>query len=84
MDAFQEKVGGHPFLYADTFFTEEEFERVFDHTTYRRVRRDYHAEGAFPSLYNKVKPEIDVLAACDDAAKVFDKIAAKHGNSKRD
>ena len=77
MDAFVERVGGHPFLYADTFYTgEAEFERVFDHSTYNRVRESYHAADAFPTLFEKVRPELDVMAACEDAAKVFDAIAA--------
>ncbi len=31
-------------------------------TAYEKVREKYHANGAFPHLYDKVKPEIDVFA----------------------
>ena len=48
-------------MYADIFMSREEFENMFDLTSYEIVRRKYHAEGAFPHLYDKVKPEIDVF-----------------------
>lgn len=41
--------------------TREEFEEMFDLTLYEKVRKKYSAEGAFPHLYDKVKPEIDVF-----------------------
>jgi len=62
MEEFTRSVGGYHFLYADTFLTREEFEEMFDTTAYERVRSKYHAEGAFPHLYDKTKPEIDVVA----------------------
>jgi delta24-sterol reductase len=61
MEKFTRDVGGYSFLYADIFMTEDEFEQMFDLTLYRKVRKRYHAEGAFPSLYEKVRPEIDVI-----------------------
>jgi len=61
MEKFTQEVGGYPFLYADIFMTREEFEKMFDLTAYEQVRQKYHAEGAFPHLYEKIKPEIDVL-----------------------
>ena len=39
----------------------EEFESMFDLIAYENVRTKYFAEGAFPHLYDKVKPEIDVF-----------------------
>ena len=30
-------------------------------SAYEQVRQKYHSEGAFPHLYEKIKPEIDVL-----------------------
>ncbi len=62
MEHFTREVGGYSFLYADTFMTEDELHEMFDHTLYQRVRRAYAAEGAFPTLYEKTKPEIDVIA----------------------
>lgn len=66
MESFTQQVGGFPFLYADTFMTREEFEQMFDLSLYRAVRRKYHAEGAFPDLYDKIKPEVDVFAVLEE------------------
>ncbi|MEM7159099.1 MAG: FAD-binding oxidoreductase [Myxococcota bacterium] len=62
MEHFTREVGGYSFLYADTFMSETEFREMFDHTLYDQVRRDYGAEGAFPTLYEKTKPEVDVIS----------------------
>ena len=51
---FCREVGGYPFLYADIFMDRKEFEQMFDLTAYERVREKYHANGAFPHLYDKV------------------------------
>lgn len=41
--------------------TREEFEEMFDLTLFEQVRKKYFAVDAFPHLYDKVKPEIDVF-----------------------
>ncbi|GJQ66671.1 hypothetical protein Trydic_g4638 [Trypoxylus dichotomus] len=61
MEKFTRDVGGYSFLYADIFMSKKEFEEMFDLTLYEKVRKKFHAEGAFPHLYQKVKPEIDVF-----------------------
>lgn len=66
MEAFTREVNGFPFLYADTFMTREEFAEMFDLTLYEKVRKEYSADGAFPHLYDKIKPEVDVLAVLDE------------------
>ncbi|KIG18352.1 FAD/FMN-containing dehydrogenase [Enhygromyxa salina] len=66
MEAFTQSVRGFPFLYADTFMTPKEFEEMFDLSLYREVRAKYAAEGAFPTLYDKIKPEVDVLAVLEE------------------
>lgn len=48
---------GFHMLYADIFMTRKEFEQMFDHALYRKVRKKYHAQGAFPEVYDKVIPE---------------------------
>ena len=58
---FTADVGGYPFLYADIFMTRPEFEAMFDLKLYEEVRKKFHADGAFPHLYDKIKPEIDVV-----------------------
>lgn len=69
MEEFTREVGGYPFLYADTFMTREEFGQMFDLTLYEQVRAKYAAEGAFPHLYDKIKPEVDVFAVLDREAR---------------
>jgi delta24-sterol reductase len=54
MEKFTTEQGGAPFLYAQTFFTKEEFENTFDLTLYREVRKKWKAEGAFVDLFTKV------------------------------
>ncbi len=66
MEAFTREVGGFPFLYADTFMTREEFDKTFDLSLYRKVRRSYGADGAFPDLYDKIRPEVDVMAVLEE------------------
>lgn len=61
MEEFTRDVGGYSFLYADIFMTRDEFEVMFDLSLYREVRKKYKAEGAFPDLYDKVKPEIELI-----------------------
>jgi len=62
---FVRKVGGHPFLYADQFCTESEFEEMFDLTAWRKVRDKYKASENFPTLWEKVRPEVDVITEGD-------------------
>lgn len=77
---FTRDIGGYSFLYADIFMDEKEFEQMFDLTLYRevnyswsfnstQVRKRYHADGAFPTLYEKVKPEIDVISIGNEYGK---------------
>lgn len=61
MEKFTREIGGFSFLYADIFMTRQEFEDMFDLRLYEKVRIKYGADGAFPHLYDKVKPEIDVF-----------------------
>jgi len=49
------KMDGFQMLYADVFNTREEFEEMFDHTTYRELRNKYKADtGAFKEVYDKM------------------------------
>jgi len=66
MESYCQSVGGYPFLYADTFMTRVEFEKMFDLSHYEKVRAKYHATTAFPHLYDKIKPEIDVVQVGKD------------------
>ena len=35
---------------------------MFDHTLYDKLREKYGAEGVFPRIYDKTRPEVDVWA----------------------
>lgn len=54
-------VGGFLHTYCDVFSTEAEFMEMFDHTLWKEMRTRYGAEGVFPTIYEKVKPEMDPL-----------------------
>lgn len=62
MEKFTRDVNGFSFLYADIFMTRDEFEAMFDLALYEEVRAKYGAAGAFPHLFDKVRPEVDVFA----------------------
>jgi len=59
---FVRRVGGHPFLYADLWCTEAEFEELFDLTLWRRCREKYGGDGNFPTLWEKIRPEVDIMS----------------------
>ncbi len=69
---FTRDVGGYPFLYADIFMNREEFEEMFDLTAYEGVRKKYKAEGCFPHLFDKVRPEIDVFTIGKQYAEEYE------------
>ena len=54
-------MGGFLHTYVDVFSTEEEFEVMFDHSLWYKMREKYNANNTFPTIYQKVKPEIDPL-----------------------
>jgi delta24-sterol reductase len=55
--AFERKVrglGGQKWLYAHAYYTEEEFNEIYNREEYDRIREKYHAS-YLPSVYDKVK-----------------------------
>ncbi|HZP87634.1 MAG TPA: FAD-binding oxidoreductase [Burkholderiales bacterium] len=46
-------LGGIKSLYSDSYFTEDEFWRIYDGETYRALKRRYDPNGRFPDLYQK-------------------------------
>lgn len=54
-------MGGFLHTYVDVFTTEAEFEQMFDHSIWYEMREKYNVNTTFPSIYQKVKPEIDPL-----------------------
>ncbi|MCH9686855.1 MAG: FAD-binding protein [Deltaproteobacteria bacterium] len=87
MEHFTREVGGYSFLYADTFMDGDEFREMFDHGLYDRVREAYAANGAFPPLFDKTAPEVDVIAIGNttgaDLALEAERVAALVEGSQR-
>ena len=61
-------LGGFLHTYCDVFSTEAEFEQMFDHGLWREMRAKYNADGTFPTIYEKVKPELDPLQFLEEEA----------------
>lgn len=61
-------LGGFLHTYCDVFSTEEEFLEMFDHALWAKMRERYGAEGTFPTIYEKVKPEVDPLQYLEEEA----------------
>jgi FAD/FMN-containing dehydrogenase len=51
--------GGFLHTYVDVFSTRDEFEAMFDHGLWKKMKARYDPDGLFPSVYDKIKPEID-------------------------
>lgn len=66
LERWVRELGGFLHTYCDVFSTEAEFEEMFDHTLWREMRGRYRADGAFPTIYQKVKPETDPLQFLDE------------------
>ncbi|MGB5811135.1 MAG: FAD-binding protein [Polyangiales bacterium] len=64
-------VGGFLHTYCDVFSTEEEFMEMFDHTLWKEMRARYRADGVFPTIYEKVKPEMDPLQFLEEERSWF-------------
>lgn len=58
---FERKVhelGGQKWLYAHTYYTQKEFEEIYDTKAYEALREKYHA-GYLPTVYDKVKVDFE-------------------------
>ena len=67
MEAWVRRVGGFQMLYADMFMSRSEFEAMFDHAGYRAARERFGAVGAFPEVFEKVRPEAWLGVQQEDA-----------------
>jgi len=45
-------------LYADTYLSEEDFRKMFDHSLYDTMRQQLQCEKAFPDIYGKVNRRV--------------------------
>ena len=60
LEAMVRDRGGFLHTYVDVLSTEAEFETMFDHGLWRAMRTRYGAEGVLPTIFEKVRPEVDV------------------------
>lgn len=54
VEKFVRDVKGFQALYAMTLMDKSEFEQMFDHSLYFKLRQKYSCDGAFPVIYDKV------------------------------
>jgi Delta24-sterol reductase len=52
------EIGGMKWLYAQTFYTKQEFWDIYDKEWYERLREKYHA-AYLPTVYDKVNVEVE-------------------------
>ncbi|KAK0640770.1 FAD binding domain protein [Cercophora newfieldiana] len=62
-----QRLGGKKWLYAQAFYTEDEFWAHYDRKAYDTLRERYHA-GHLPSVYDKVKVDVDAEEAAANAS----------------
>jgi FAD/FMN-containing dehydrogenase len=47
------ELGGHKSLYSTSFYSEEEFSRLYNGDAYRGLKKEYDPDGRLPDLYTK-------------------------------
>jgi delta24-sterol reductase len=62
-ERFAHEIGGFVPLYQDVWMTRTQFEEMFDHRLYRRMREKLGAVGAFPEVWDKVRLQPELRAA---------------------
>ena len=63
MERFTHEVGGFVPLYQDAWMNRTQFEEMFDHRLYRRMREKLGAIGAFPEVWDKVRLQPELRTA---------------------
>ncbi|XRM40830.1 hypothetical protein ABZX51_004138 [Aspergillus tubingensis] len=58
LESLVHKLGGKKWLYARTYYTEEEFWKIYDKEKLDSLREKYHATN-LPDIYQKVKPMVE-------------------------
>jgi hypothetical protein len=54
IEKFVIEIGGFQALYADSYLNETDFRKMFDHTLYEKIRKQYGCDKMFPSTYFKL------------------------------
>eukprot|EP00457_Paulinella_chromatophora_P003862 gb/GEZN01003870.1/.p1 GENE.gb/GEZN01003870.1/~~gb/GEZN01003870.1/.p1 ORF type:complete len:541 (+),score=51.93 gb/GEZN01003870.1/:28-1650(+) len=52
---------GFQMLYADSYLSQTDFERMFDHTHYQKMKKQYDPKSAFPTVFEKVCKKAQVI-----------------------
>ncbi len=53
-EKFVHQIGGRKMLYAQAFYTEESFWKIYDQKAYLRLRKKYKATMIFPTVWEKI------------------------------
>lgn len=69
-EAFIQKLGGHKWLYAHTYFTKRQFWDIYDEKLYRSVREKYHALH-LPTIWDKVSKVPRTVASQDLSSRIW-------------
>jgi delta24-sterol reductase len=69
MEHWTRDIGGWQAPYTDLFCTKKEFRQMFNHTLYDQQRLKYNAIGAFPEVFDKIKPEAGIVDLAEELAK---------------
>jgi Delta24-sterol reductase len=65
MEHWTRDVGGWQAPYTDLFCTHKEFRQMFNHTLWDKQRIALKCEDAFPTVYDKVRPERGIVDLSD-------------------
>jgi delta24-sterol reductase len=68
-EQFTHEIGGFVPLYQDVWMNRSQFEEMFDHRLYRRMREKLGAVGAFPEVWDKVRLQPELRTATKQAQK---------------
>ncbi|MEK7583086.1 MAG: FAD-binding protein [Patescibacteria group bacterium] len=53
-ETFAQTIGARKMLYARAYYPEKEFWKIYDYDWYKELRKKYHADSAFPEIWEKV------------------------------
>jgi len=53
IEGIVQELGGRKSLYSQSFFTEDEFWRIYNGEAYRKIKSKYDPRGAFVNLHQK-------------------------------
>lgn len=70
------ELGGMKWLYAHTYYTEEEFWGQFDRPWYEKLREKYGA-GTLPNVYEKVRVDVEKETEERSRGSVWDRLAER-------